>query len=275
MSTADEGSNPAGVGILPVVAEPERVLAHNRAAWDERARSGAVFTRPATAEELAAPLAQLDPRGWYGDVTAKRVLCLGAGGGRHGPLLARAGAFVTVVDLSPAMLAIDRRVAREQGLTLFTVEASIDDLTPLPNASFDLVIQPVSSCYVPSVVQVYKEVARVLDVGGIYVSQHKNPTNLQCNVQPFTSGAPYALQVPYTWQGPLPPALPSRYREAGTVEFLHRWEDLVGGLCRSGFILEDLVEVGRQDVNAEPGTFEHRNAFVRPYVRLRARRGAA
>ena len=36
----------------------------------------------------------------------------------------------------------------------------------------------------------------------------------------------------------------ARLREPGAVEYLHRWEQLVGGICRSGFVIEDLVEPG-------------------------------
>jgi 2-polyprenyl-3-methyl-5-hydroxy-6-metoxy-1,4-benzoquinol methylase len=50
------------------------------------------------------------------------VLCLAAGGGKHGPLYAAAGARVTVLDLSPAMLELDRQVARERGIGLELVQ---------------------------------------------------------------------------------------------------------------------------------------------------------
>jgi SAM-dependent methyltransferase len=253
---------------------PTAVVTHNQQAWDERARERAVFTRPATEEELAAPLKHLDPRGWYGpSVENRRVLCLGAGGGRHGPLLASAGAEVTVVDISAEMLAIDREMAARHALHFRTVQASIDDLSLLQAASFDLVVQPVSTCYVPDVVRVYREVARVLTTGGTYVSQHKNPTSLQCNAEPVPGG--YLLQTPYYAKGPLPPAPPSRLREQGTLEYLHRLEDLIGGLCRSGLSLEELVEVRRGDAKAEPGTFEHRCHYIAPYLRMRAVRRSA
>ena len=43
------------------------------------------------------PLDVLDPLGWLGgDVKDRRILCLGAGGGRHGPMLANAGARVEI-----------------------------------------------------------------------------------------------------------------------------------------------------------------------------------
>jgi hypothetical protein len=56
------------------------------------------------------------------------------------------------------------------------------------------------------------------------------------------------------------------------VEYLHRWDELVGALCRAGFVLEDLVEPRRGDPRARPGHFRHRGMFIPPYVRLKARR---
>ena len=62
------------------------------------------------------------------------------------------------------------------------------------------------------------------------------------------------------------------YREAGTVEYLHRWEELVGGLCRCGFVIEDLTEPYRGDPQAPVGSWRHRGLFVAPYLRMKARR---
>jgi SAM-dependent methyltransferase len=218
-------------------------------------------------------MARLDPRGWLGDVAGKRVLCLGAGGGKHGPLFATAGAIVTVVDISDEMLTLDREFAARLGLTIVTVQASIDELGILNAAPFDLVVQPVSTCYVPNVERVYQEVAKVIVPHGIYVSQHKTPTNLQARVVPSAAG--YELVVPYYSSLALPEVEHSRLREAGTFEFLHRWEQLIGDLCRSGFVIEDLVEQRHDVVAAEPGTFGHRAQFIAPYVRIKARRVAS
>jgi ubiquinone/menaquinone biosynthesis C-methylase UbiE len=143
---------------------------------------------------------------------------------------------VTVVDISPAMLALDREVAAERGLELRTIAASMDALPMLAAGEFDVVIHPVSTCYLPDVHAIYREVARVLRGGGLYISQHKSPTSLQADVAPDARG--YALVEPYYRSGPLPPVAGSRHREEGTLEFLHRWEDLLGGLCRAGFAIE-------------------------------------
>lgn len=247
---------------------------HNRQTWNALARKGHAFARPVTDEQFREALAAFNGRGWYsGGVCGKRVLCLAAGGGRAAALFAAAGAIVTVVDISPEMLALDRQVAAERGLALRTVEASMDDLSALPEAGFDIVDQPVSTCYVPDVQAVYREVARVLVPGGIYTSQHKQPASLQASVEPSARG--YEIAEPYERSGPLPPVAGTRLREEGTVEYLHRWEELLGGLCRAGFAIEDVVEPIRGDATAAAGTFKHRAAYLPPYVRIKARRRRA
>jgi SAM-dependent methyltransferase len=244
---------------------------HNRHAWDAFVRTKGRFTAPAKDEDLRDPLARLDSRGWLGgSVAGRRVLCLAAGGGRAGIMFAAAGAHVTVVDISPEMLAIDRRVAQERGLDVRCVEASMDDLSALPGAGFDIVSQPVSTCYVPDIVAVYRQVARVAAPGALYISQHKQPASLQAEVTP--SGRGYELAEPYYRQGPLPTVEGSLHREAGTLEFLHRWEEIVGGLCRTGFVVEDLTEPFHADDEAERGAWRHRCQYVAPYVRIKARR---
>jgi len=246
-------------------------LTHNRRAWDSLARRNHAFTQPARAEQLRDPLAALDSLGWLdGGVAGKRVLCLAAGGGKNAVQFAEAGARVTVVDISPEMLALDRQVAAERGLDVRTVEASMDDLSVLAAASFDIVTQPVSTCYVPDILAVYREVARVTAIGGLYISQHKQPASLQTDARP--SGLGYSVNEPYYRTGPLPSATASWLREPGTLEFLHRWEEIVGGLCRSGFVVEDLVEPCHADEAAEPGSLGHRARFIAPYVRIKARR---
>jgi len=258
-------------------AEREAVLVHNARAWDRLASGGAALARPAADEAFA------DPRTWLGSGgTAGRnwlpdqfdgleVLCLAAGGGKHGPLYAAAGAKVTVVDLSPAMLELDRQVARERRIDMEILEGSMDDLSMVAAARYDLVIHPVSTCYVPDVRRVFTEVARVVRPGGRYVSQHKSPTSLQASIQPGAGGR-YELLHPQSPGEPLPPQPPSRLREAGTQEFIHSLSGLLGGICVAGFTIEDVCEPDHTQPAAAPGSFAHRAAFVPPYLRILARR---
>lgn len=253
-------------------ASREEVIRHNRSAWDRMARVEHVLTRPANNQELEDPLAIVDGVGWLGGgISGWNVLCLAAGGGRHGPLYASAGARVTVVDISPAMLALDREMARQQSLDIRTLETSMDDLSMFPEGNFDLVIHPVSTCYLPSISRVFPEIARVLRSGGLYISQHKQPTNLQASLETYTGH--YVIEHAYHDPAPVKMSTqPSRLREPGTHEFVHSWTAILGGICRSGMVIEDIIEPQHADPKAPPGSFGHRCHFVAPYLRVKARR---
>lgn len=249
---------------------------HNKAAWDRLARQQDRLARPARDVDFADPLASVDGPGWLGgNIRGKRLLCLAAGGGRQGPIYAAAGALVSVLDISPAMLEQDREVARLRKLTVQTFEGSMDNLSMFADSSFDIVIHPVSTCYVPDIRKVYSEVARVTRPGGVYISQHKQPTSLQTTLKPGADGA-YRIKTSYYHNTVLPAeSQPNLIRESGTQEYLHRWELLLGAMCRSGFQIEDLTEPMHADLSAGPGSFGHRSQFVAPYVRIKARRFAS
>ena len=256
--------------------DPREILSTNRQVYDSMAAADAPLCRPAKDSELADPLATVDAAGWLGDsIRGKNLLCLAAGGGRQSSLYAEAGANVTVVDLSGAMLELDRRVAAERGYSLRLFETSMDQLSMLRDAEFDIVIHPVSTCYLPRIQPVFAEVARVTRPNGIYVSQHKQPTSLQADVDP--EGGRYTLKHRYYRDSPVPsPESKStnarRLREPGAIEFLHRWEEIIGGMCRAGFVVEDLSEPLHAKKGSAPGTFADRASYVAPYVRIKARR---
>jgi len=201
----------------------------NRQAWNKIAGGDNQFARVATDEECSHPLKVLDGRGWLpADMTGKKVLCLASGGGWQSILYAMTGADVTVVDISDTMLELDRREAERRGLKVRTVRASMDDMPELVDGFFDIIHQPVSTCYVPELLPVYREIARVTKDGGLYISQHK--------------------------------------------QHLHRWEQLVGDLCVSGFLIEDLREPLRADRTAPVSSYKYRGRFLPPYLRMKARR---
>lgn len=254
------------------------VLRANRQCYQKMTAEDAPLCRIVSDQELADPLKTVDSVGWLGgNIRGWKVLCLAAGGGRQSALYAAAGAEVTVIDLSPAMLDLDRIAAQRHQFSIRVLEGSMDDLSMLAPQSFDLVIHPVSTCYLPDVTLVFQQVSSVLRAGGLYISQHKSPVSLQTSMQ--RSDGRYAILHPYYRHEPVPSPTRStpvsrRLREPGATEFLHRWEELIGGMCRSGFVIEDLVE----PMHAEPGspidTFGDRANFVPPYVRIKARRRA-
>lgn len=257
---------------LQLLVLPRDVQTKNRAAWDQLAGdphfAGTIELPP----DRDAARDALDP--WLApEVTERtRVLCLGAGGGTHGPLFAIAGAQVTVVDFSAAQLRLDEQVARSRQLDLTTVLTSMDDLSTFAAETFDCVVQPVSGCYVRRLTRVYAEVARVLRPGGLYVVQHKQPASLQAGSLVESSG--YRIDHPAVEGWPLAPTADQSlmHRERETYEFLHTLDSLLGGLCRSGFVIEDIYEPPRGDAWAPIGSLEHRAAFLPPYIKIKARR---
>ncbi|MCS1408019.1 MAG: Ubiquinone/menaquinone biosynthesis C-methyltransferase UbiE [Verrucomicrobia subdivision 3 bacterium] len=255
-----------------LMTSPEK---QNQQAWDDLVRSGSSFANPATAEDFTHPDRVINPFGWIPEpIAGQRVLCLAAGGGRHGPVFAAQGAEATIVDLSEAMLALDREVAQREGLSVMTLQTSMCDLSDLGDCSFDVVLQPVSTCYVENLRPMFQEVSRVMKAGGIYVSQHKQPISLQAGAMPGANGA-YQIREPYYRSGPLPPVSGSEHREAGAQEFLHTLEAILGGLCAQGFTIHDVREPRHADPSAPKGSFRERSHFVPPYIAIKALRDAS
>ncbi len=243
----------------------------NQQAWNRLADSGSLFARVATDEECRAPLKVLDGRGWLPEsVAGLNVLCLASGGGWQSILYAAAGANVTVVDLSESMLKLDSREAKRRRFQIQTVQTSMDDLSMFADESFDIVHQPVSTCYVPDLKPVYAGIARVIRSHGLYISQHKQPVSLQISHR--NERQQFVIGIEYYHEGPLPQQQDTSYRESGATEYLHRLEQIVGDLCLTGFVIEDLREPKRANYQVDVSHFGYRGRFVPPYVRMKARR---
>lgn len=245
---------------------------HNEHAWDDLVRVGSSFANPARPADFQDPELIINPFGWLkAPFRGKRILCLAAGGGRHGPLFAAEGAIVTVVDISEEMLKLDRDVAQREGVSLKTLQCSMTELGEFGDSVFDIVLQPVSTCYVEKLAPVYAEIARVIKPSGTYVSQHKQPVSLQAATKPLASGG-YALCEPYYREGALPQVAGSEHREFGTKEYLHTLEDLLGGLCIAGFSIDAVKEPRHGNPLSESGSFQARSCFVPPYLAIKATR---
>ena len=84
---------------------------HNRVAWDRQVEDGNPWTIPVSEADIAAARegrwkivltpSKAVPKEWFPDLEGVDLLCLASGGGQQGPILAAAGANVTVLDNSP------------------------------------------------------------------------------------------------------------------------------------------------------------------------------
>ncbi len=104
-----------------------------------------------------------------------KILCLASGGGQQAPVLAAAGADVTVTDISIKQLEQDERVAKRDNLKLRTVQGDMSDLSDFEDESFDMVVNPVSNLFVKELSPVWNEVYRVLKYEGTLITGFSNP----------------------------------------------------------------------------------------------------
>ena len=97
---------------------------YNRQAWDRLVENRSRWTVPVTTDEVQrarkgdwqivlTPTKPV-PKSWFSDLDGASTLCRASGGGQQGPMLAAAGATVTVLDASPQQLETDRMVAEPE-----------------------------------------------------------------------------------------------------------------------------------------------------------------
>ncbi len=230
------------------------VNAYNRDKWDRQVGLNNPWTVPASPEVIAAAREgkwsvvmteqKTVPREWFpADLHGLDILCLASGGGQQGPIFSAAGANVTVFDLSPKQLEQDRSVARREGLVLTTVEGDMRDLSVFGDGCFDLVFHPVSNCYCPEVIPVWKEAYRVLRPGGILLAGFNNP---DLYIFDFDLEEQGIFEVKY----PIPfdatklsdDERQRLFRENDPLEFSHTLQEQIGGQLEAGFLLAGLYE---------------------------------
>ena len=231
------------------------IRSYNRDAWDREVQAGKNrWTQPVTSEIIArAKHGDFSvvlteniavPRRWFPPLHGTNILCLAAGGGQQGPVLAAAGANVTVFDNSPAQLEQDQLVAARESLSLRTVEGDAADLSTFADGSFEVVFNPVSTVFMPDVRAVWRECARVLRHGGILMTGFMNPIHYIFDLYKADEGVLEVLHsIPYSDLTSLSQQdLEEHLTKGLPVEFGHSLTDLLGGQCAAGFMITDLYE---------------------------------
>jgi SAM-dependent methyltransferase len=230
------------------------VFKHNQRAWDALVERGFEWTVPVSPEVVrAARLGQWQivltplrpvPREWFPPLAGTRTLCLAGAGGQQGPVLAAAGAKVTVFDASARQLAQDRLVAERESLSIETIQGDMKDLRVFDDGSFDLVVHPCSNCFVPDVAAVWGEVFRVLRPGGVLLSGFVNPAFFMFDDAASDRGELLVRhRLPYSDLASLTEEEQQAIvRAEEPFVFGHSLEDLIGGQTKAGFAIVGLYE---------------------------------
>jgi SAM-dependent methyltransferase len=231
------------------------VRAYNRVAWNRNVDQGNRWTIPVSTEAierarrgdlnlLLTPTKPVPAR-WYPPLKEMTVLCLASGGGQQGPLLAAAGAKVTVFDNSPRQLEQDRFVAERESLPLETVEGDTANLSMFADNTFGMVFHPCSNCFMPSVGPIWRECFRMLRPNGVLLAGFTNPVRYIFDVERMDAGnLEVRHSIPYSDLYDLKETERKRlvFDKKQPLEFGHSLADQIGGQLECGFVLTDFYE---------------------------------
>lgn len=145
-----------------------------RAHWDANAEQWAAYVRrgwDAYREVFNNPAFFA----FLGDVDGLDVLDAGCGEGHNTRLLARRGARVTGVDISPRMIGLARAAEHHAPLGIRYEVAAFEDLAPIPTAAFDLVVAFMALMDGADLAGGLRELYRVLRPGGRFVFSLTHP----------------------------------------------------------------------------------------------------
>ncbi|MEQ8273330.1 MAG: class I SAM-dependent methyltransferase [Deltaproteobacteria bacterium] len=228
---------------------------YNQQAWDQQVEDGNEWTLPVSTEEInraregdwsvvLTPNIPV-PREWFPpDMSGVRILALASGGGQQGPIFSAVGADVTVFDASEKQLERDQMVAERDGFEIDTVQGDMADLSAFPDETFDLVFHPVSNCFSPVVLPVWREVARVLAPDGLLLAGFTNPVALLVDPDAAEEGVTtlkYAM--PFSEPDDLSEEEKKRYTEKNEpLVYAHSLEDQIGGQLAAGLSLTHMFE---------------------------------
>lgn len=231
-------------------------VAHNRAAWDKQVEGGNEWTIAVGSDVIARArtgdwsvvLIGHEPvrRDWFPlDLQGVDVLGLASGGGQQGPVLAAAGANVTVFDNSPRQLEQDRAVADRDGLAIKTVAGDMRDLSMFADGSFDLIFHPVSNLFCPELAPVWRECFRVLRPGGALLAGFMNPDIFLFDMEAQDQRGELVVRHALPYADLTHISEEERIRVAGpdaSLEYSHTLTEQIGGQIEAGFVLTHFIE---------------------------------
>lgn len=180
------------------------------------------------------PEAEVHALGDLDSLAGQDVIELGCGTGYFSSWLARRGAKPVGIDVTPAQLAAAREFQLAYGIEFPLIEGSAENV-PLPDASFDLAISEYGASIWCDPLVWIPEAARLLRPGGRLVFLRNSTLVTLCMPDADDEMAKTELQRPQRDM--------CRLSWEGQVEFNLPHGEMIRLLRRSGFQVDDLIEV--------------------------------
>jgi SAM-dependent methyltransferase len=193
-----------------------------------------------------------------GDVTGKRALVVGCGGGEDIVALFAMGAVnLAGIDLSDGELAHAARHLAERRVKAVLVQGTAEDLQAFQDASFDVVVSVHALLYVQDIERCFAEVNRVLAPGGQFAFSVQHPFDTMTSEDlPITVARSY-FEGEEDWEWDFP--------EHGVKADFRSWSRPVSewfaALQGAGFTVERILEPAPPPFKEPETFFEQRYSY--------------
>jgi ubiquinone/menaquinone biosynthesis C-methylase UbiE/ADP-ribose pyrophosphatase YjhB (NUDIX family) len=173
-----------------------------------------------------------------GDVSGKRALVVGCGGGQDCVALAKMGSVSVGVDPSGEQIRYARQYAATHGIeNAAFAETGAEDLSRFDDQSFDIVVSSHALNYVLELERAVAEVQRVLRGGGMFAFAVSHPLSAVVSAEP-----PYMAERSYfddvlDWSWDFAQGNAPRFRQR--MPTVSRWYEM---LTDAGFAVERIIE---------------------------------
>jgi SAM-dependent methyltransferase len=148
----------------------------NRAAWDQASATYQARHQIPLDTVYYGPLAPSERElQLMGDVQGLHILEIGCGGGQSSIALARQGASITGLDLSPEQIHHGQILAAQESVPVTFIQGSAEDLTNFTEGQWDVILSIYALQYVADMVACLAECRRLLRSDGRLIFSLDHP----------------------------------------------------------------------------------------------------
>lgn len=172
-----------------------------------------------------------------GDIAGRSVIEVGCGGGQNTIAFKRLGAARAVgVDQSTEQLDFARALAAEEAIDVEFLKSRVEDLAPIPDASFDAAFSSYCFQFVSDIAATFQSVHRILRPGGRFAFCLDHPAYMMFGDDGLTMTKPYFQRdAEFIWP------FETGYVTRMTAVY-HTIEDLFTALHDAGLVVDKLLE---------------------------------